>query len=292
MATHLDPPPWAATPERALRVAAVVFCAGAAVPSLSCCSLVRMAFASSPAAPWVSAVTTGFFAYWVLRLSPRKAWRAPAVFGLSIVGGAINGLVAGALSGWLTPEPESAIGLALYGAVLGVVYGVAFGVANALLVTVALVTPRPSSMSRGRAVTRLAAAACGLLSLALFTFTAMHDHSFPDWVDRVERTTDSAALALEGSAALTLLAAMVAITSAVAQRRRAHWLARISRGEDPRYRVVPIEGTVAPSSLEVFAHMGGSFNESLIVRVNPATGDAGSAYRQAEHLTPIARLAR
>ncbi len=291
MTTLLDPPRWAATPERALRVAAVVFCAGAAVPALSCCSLVRSTFASPPV-PWMTAITTGFFAYWVLRLSPRNAWRAPAVFGMSIVGGALNGLVAGALCGLLSPEPESAIGFALYGALYGVLFGAVFGVANAVIVSVARWDERPANMSRGGAVTRLAATVCVLLGLALFAFTALHDHSFPDWIERVERTGSSVAFALEASAALTCVTAVVAVMGAVEQRRRARWLACITRGEDPRYRVVPVEGAMAASSLKVFAHVGSSGAESLIVRVDPAPGDAGSAYRQAEHLTPIARLAR
>ncbi len=295
MTSLLDPPRWAKSPETALRIAAVVFCAGATVPALSCCSLVRMAFCISPVAPWLTAATTGFFAYWVLRLSPRRAFRAPAVFAMSAAGGALNGLVAGLLSGLLGTDPSSTLAMAIYGTMFGIAYGLAFGVANAVLVGVSRWDERPSVFSRGGAGTRLSATVGVLLCLAFVILALQPEASAPQSVLRNMTPAKASLLAaLAVSAAVTCAVLVVAIRGGLEQRGRARWLARIARGVEPGYRLVPVESATLASSLPVFVHVSAGVGESVIVRVEQRldAGGVTSAYRQADHLSPIARLAR
>ena len=99
------------SPERALRIAGALFAGAAAVPTLALCPLVLYAFDMGPLVAWVTTASTVFFAYWVMRLSSfgsgtAGAWKA---FGLSIAGGLVNGLVAGALGGATTLEVGTAM---------------------------------------------------------------------------------------------------------------------------------------------------------------------------------------
>ena len=75
------------------------------------------------------------------------------------------------------------------------------------------------------------------------------------------------------------------------QRRLRRWLDRVVRGDEPRYRVVPLADGSTDASCSLLARGQRVEAESLLVRVDEEVETADSAYRQMERLTPLARLA-
>jgi hypothetical protein len=293
----LDAPPWTVAPERALRIAAVAFAGAAAVPSLALCSLVLYAFDMSPVVVWVTAASTMFCAYWVMRLSRARSSvaRAVKVLALSVAGGAVNGLAAGALSGFAMLQVEAMVLLATYGAAVGIGYGLVFGIVNLALVAIAGRSSRsPSALGAQRTVANLGAAvAVALLAVVLLVgldpepYAHQHD-------DMTGATRASFALLLWLPPITMLLAAGVALASGVALAARRRWLQRVLRGEESRYRVMPLAQVAAASDLEVLDVGGGGASTApgILVRIDTPDEVPGGAYRSAEHLTPLARLTR
>ncbi len=297
----LDAPRWAVLPERALRIAGVAFAGAAAVPTLALCPLVLYAFDMSPLVVWVTTASTMFFAYWVMRLSRARSGiaRAGKVLALSVAGGAVNGIVAGALSGLATLEGEAVIVLPMYGAAVGIGYGVLFGLVNAALVALTEGTRRSPSLPSAQRTQRIVATLGVAVSVALFGVVILagvdperfvHEHD-----GMTGATRGSFALLLYLPLVTMMLATGVALASAFALGVRRRWLRRVLRGEDRRYRVMPLADVSSGTDLAVLevgdARTG--THPEILVRVDAAEDEAeGGAYRSAEHLTPLARLTR
>ena len=297
MASPLDVSRWSASPEKALRLSIVSLAAGAVVPALVSFRLAMQVMTADACVVWVTVLTTLAFAYSVARLSPARigAWRAPAAFALSVVGGALNGLVAGAVCGQFFLGNEAAV-VGTYGAFFGLGYGAIFGLGNAWLVEVARRSSRfPSIMGAGRTVTRLAASVALLLLVALALPCACRDEIRAALHESSSAAGASITVGLGFAGTVMLSAAALAISAAHAQRRRRRWIESVSRGDEPGYRVLPegrapsatalalIDDEAAASALELPA---------ILVRVDLCAGFEAGAYRQAERLIPLARLGR
>jgi hypothetical protein len=296
----LDAPRWAVVPERALRIAGVVFAGAAAVPTLALCPLVLYAFDLTPLVVWVTTASTMFFAYWVMRLSRARSGfaRAAKVLGLSVAGGAMNGIAAGALSGLTTLEGEAAIALPMYGAAVGLAYGIAFGLVNVLLVAVAERTnhaPRILSAQRTQRTVANLAIAVSVALLAVVLLVGVDPERFVHAHDGMTGATRASfALMLYLPLVAMMLAGGVALASALALGVRRRWLRRVLRGEDTRYRVMPLADLPADLDLAELAvgRARTGTPPEILVRVDTADEAEGGAYRSAEHLTLLARLTR
>ena len=283
---------WLSSPGRSLRVAVVTLSAGAAVPVLCSFPYTKVGLGVSPEAPFITLVSTACLAYFVIHLSQPRPQPALFAAGLSAVFGALNGAIAGFLSAGFGSEGASSLSVGVIGAGVGSVCGLAFGIVNAALVKFAhRKSAGASRLDDGDLVAHLASLVfVGLASVLVVCALCSHNPARDGvpWIAADERPL---ACAIRFSEGLAMVAALVAAFTAQRQRRLRRWLDRVVRGDEPRYRVVPLADGSTDASCSLLARGQRVEAESLLVRVDEEVETADSAYRQMERLTPLARLA-